>query len=84
MFGQTSSFKKDWDISGATYMLCMLTTLHRSICDVSNVNDTRNMFNGAYSFNQDLSQWNMSNVCNMSHMFYDACYQDISGGKFQN
>ena len=30
------------------------------------------MFNGASSFNGDLSEWDVSRVTNMAHMFYSA------------
>ena len=32
------------------------------------------MFCGAYSFNQNLGNWNVSNVTDMKNMFYEACY----------
>ena len=38
--------------------------------DLSNVTDMSDMFRGASSFNSDLSSWNVSNVTDMSLMFY--------------
>ena len=40
--------------------------------DVSNVNDMTNMFRGATSFNQDISNWNTSMVTTMNSMFNGA------------
>ncbi len=39
------------------------------------------MFSGAMAFNQDLSDWNVGSVENMSRMFFNASKfnQDISG-----
>jgi surface protein len=55
--------------------------------DLSNVTDTRNMFNGTYRFfNTDISNWDMSNITNMSGMFNDASHfdQDISSWDVSN
>ena len=40
--------------------------------DVSRVNDMRNVFSGATSFNQPLNGWNVSNVKRMTYMFSGA------------
>ena len=40
--------------------------------DLSGVTDMSSMFNGASSFNGDLSSWNVSSVTDMSDMFNDA------------
>ena len=40
--------------------------------DLSRVTDLRYMFDGASSFDGDLSAWDVSNVNEMSHMFQDA------------
>ena len=40
--------------------------------DVSRVTDMKRMFNGARSFNADLSQWDVSRVTNMQYMFFNA------------
>ena len=47
---------------------------------LQNVVNMSNMFNGASSFNQDLKEWNVGKVKDMSHMFQDSSFnQDISG-----
>jgi surface protein len=40
--------------------------------DVSNITNFRNMFNGANSFDQDISVWNMSNAISIIDMFQGA------------
>ena len=40
--------------------------------DVSRVTDMKRMFNGARSFNADLSQWDVSRVTDMQYMFFEA------------
>ena len=45
--------------------------LERNI-DTSSVVDIGRMFNGAKSFNQDISLWDFSNVTNMSDMVYNS------------
>jgi surface protein len=40
--------------------------------DVGNIQNMSSMFNGASSFNQDISNWDVGNVTNMSNMFYEA------------
>ena len=44
------------------------------------VTSMENMFSGAHHFNQDIGNWNVSNVTNMSKMFLGASAfnQDIS------
>ncbi|MBE33036.1 hypothetical protein CL647_02785 [bacterium] len=44
------------------------------------------MFYGATAFNQDISNWNISNVTNMEYMFYNATSfnQDISSWNVDN
>lgn len=46
----------------------------------SYVQSLRGMFDGAYSFNQDISMWDVSNVVNMDYMFNNASKfnQDLS------
>ncbi len=54
--------------------------------DLSNVNSTQRMFDGANAFNGDISSWNVSNVTNMSAMFYNAnaFNQDIGNWDVSN
>ena len=40
--------------------------------DVSKVTDMESMFGNATSFNQPLNKWNVSNVTNMSSLFWVA------------
>lgn len=46
----------------------------------SNLTDMSNMFYQEFSFNQDISSWDVSNVTSMSYMFYEATgfNQDLS------
>ena len=43
--------------------------VHISVWDTSLINDMRNLFYDKKDFNQDISQWNVSNVTDMSDMF---------------
>jgi bacterial surface protein 26-residue repeat len=49
--------------------------------DASSVTDMKHMFNGAHSFNQDISGWDTNSVENMDGMFDGAVSfnQDIDG-----
>lgn len=49
-----------------------LTTVPASLPTTSNITDMSRMFQGATSFNQDISSWNVSTVQGMSSMFKDA------------
>jgi len=47
--------------------------------DTSRITDMSYCFNTSFNFNQDLSNWNVSNVRDMKHMFYGTAFnQDIS------
>ncbi|TEY00744.1 BspA family leucine-rich repeat surface protein [Campylobacter sp. US33a] len=54
--------------------------------DTSNVKDMSAMFDGAISFNQDISAWDTSKVKDMSYMFYRAksFNQDIGSWDVSN
>ena len=39
---------------------------------MSNVTDMRSMFYGAASFNQDVSEWDVSKVTDMTYLFSQA------------
>ena len=40
--------------------------------DLSNVEDMSHMFQGAFTFNQDIGEWNISNINNMNSMLKNA------------
>ncbi|MEP5338348.1 MAG: BspA family leucine-rich repeat surface protein, partial [Algibacter sp.] len=69
------------DVTTMQYMFADATSLNADLSnwDVSNVEAMFSLFNGATTFNGDLS-WNVSNVTNMGHMFYQASAfnQDIN------
>lgn len=54
--------------------------------DLSNVTDMEGMFAYAFSFNSDISGWNVSNITNMAAMFYGASSfnQNIGGWNVAN
>ena len=54
--------------------------------DLSNVTNMSSMFDGASTFNQDISEWDVRNVTNMSFMFFSASAfdQDISEWDVRN
>ncbi len=49
---------------------------HISFCDVSQVTNMNSAFKDKYSFNENLSLWDVSNVRNMDYMFYNAEHFD--------
>ena len=81
-------------VNGILYTIVdSLTLKHRidSSLDVTNVcvsriTDMAGMFDGATSFNQDISSWDVSNVTDMSSMFQNATSfnQDISSWNVSN
>ena len=81
MFNYAESFNQplnNWNVSNVTnmsYMFFEATSFNQPLnnwlaCS-SNVTNMEGMF-GATSFNQTLNTWNVSNVTNMSKMFYCA------------
>jgi surface protein len=84
----SSYFNQDisnWDVSGVQNMSGMFELSHYNkplnnwSGKTSNVVDMSNMFNGSYSFNQPISNWNVSRVMNMTSMFEGSQFnQDIS------
>ena len=54
--------------------------------DLSNVTDMSFMLSGAFSFNQDISNWNTKNITNMSYLFHKAASfnQDIASWDTSN
>lgn len=46
--------------------------------DVSNINDMRNMFEGAVKFNQNISKWNVRNVTNWSDIFSSCPISNVN------
>ncbi len=68
-------------MAGAFWGANNLTVTATDAPDLSEVTDMVYMFNGATSFNGDISRWNTAQVTNMSFMFYEASSfnGDISG-----
>ncbi len=59
-------------MSGAFYGCENLESNATDKPDLSNVTDMQNMFRDATKFNSDINDWNVSNVTNMSYMFYST------------
>jgi surface protein len=76
-----------WEIPNATLMYGMFEGCssfnHPSISNLTippGVSNLKDMFYGTTSFNQDLSQWDISNVTNIEFMFFQSAFNsDISG-----
>ena len=68
-----------YDFGGMFAYCTSLTTINRiDEWDVSNVTNMVRMFEGATSFNQDLSAWNISNVTNMQGFMYYKSTENYS------
>ena len=66
-------------MKGAFHGARNLTIKATDAPNLSSVTDMSDMFKNARSFNQDISGWNVSNVRNMSAMFYGTSFnQDIA------
>ena len=72
------------EIGGVTYTLVDLETLKTMIANdedvtkvvTSKVTDMNNLFKDNVNFNQNIGSWDVSNVTNMSEMFY---VKDVGG-----
>jgi len=70
-----------WTSMAAAFYGCSKLTLTApDVPNLSNVTDMYSMFRGATSFNQDISNWDVSSVTDMHSMFRDATSfnQDIN------
>jgi len=52
--------------------------------EVSNVRDMEDMFKGASSFNQDISNWNTSSTVSASNMYVGSAMENNSSYKAPN
>ncbi|MFD2098364.1 BspA family leucine-rich repeat surface protein [Flagellimonas iocasae] len=70
----------------AFYYCQNLTSIATDTPNLSAVNSTKSMFEGAVFFNSDINDWNVSNVTNMSLMFYRAVRfnQDLNDWNVSN
>jgi surface protein len=75
-------------VSNMSYMFYRnrkLNPLSLESWDISNVTNMNYLFNGAVSFNQDISNWNVGNVTDMNGMFTHTSFnQDISNWNVSN
>ncbi|WP_434325672.1 BspA family leucine-rich repeat surface protein [Mycoplasma leachii] len=75
---QQIKWNKIWDtknitnMSGVFYNQIWINDPSIKTWNTSQVTDMSDMFNGASTFNQDLSKWNVSKVTNMNGMFKGA------------
>ena len=83
-------YLSNWDVSNITDMSGMFCNCKElesvgdiSKIDVSNVKDMSYMFQFCYSFNQDLSNWNVSKVTNMADMFNGCPIKEEYKPKFK-
>ncbi|MFV0553617.1 MAG: BspA family leucine-rich repeat surface protein [Mangrovibacterium sp.] len=91
-FLRASKFDSDissWDMTHATSMIQMFQSASKFNNGgqplswgkkTRNVTNMKQMFHGAFAFNQEIGDWNVSSVTDMSSMFYaaSAFNQDIS------
>ena len=74
-------------LDGVTYTVVNLSTLNSKIDNgddvtkvcTSLVSDMSNLLLNNSTFNQDISTWDVSNVTDMSYMFYDATFNQPIG-----
>jgi surface protein len=67
------------DLSSAFKNAIYLTSVPSTLPTITKILDTNNMFNGAASFNQNINEWDVSKVTNMSYMFSNTSFNsDIS------
>lgn len=76
-----------WKSMFEAFSYCQnLTSIATDTPNLSAVNSTKSMFEGAVFFNSDINDWNVSNVTNMSRMFYRAVSfnQDLNDWNVSN
>ena len=89
MFLGSSSFNgniSNWDMSSCQTTVGMFYSASSFNQDISGWNfssawtSANNMFLNASSFNQNVGSWNVSNITNMSYMFYGCTNFNNNGG----
>ncbi|MFC4219438.1 BspA family leucine-rich repeat surface protein [Flagellimonas marina] len=71
-----------WKTMFEAFYYCQnLNSIATDIPNLSALNSTKSMFEGAENFNAEINDWDVSNITNMSRMFYLATSfnQDLTG-----